>query len=91
MGYEAVLALCRQGLWVAALVLMPPVAAALLVGLAVSVVQAMTQVNEPSLSTVLKLIVVALVLSACGSWISGTILGFSAAVFELAHSLGSAP
>ena len=58
----ALLSLADKMLWVTALVAAPVLIAALVVGLAVGVIQAATSVNEQTLTFVPKLAVVALVL-----------------------------
>ncbi len=52
----------------AAIVVGPMLAAALVVGLVVGVLQAATQVNEPSIAFLSKLVAVAVALAALGPW-----------------------
>jgi flagellar biosynthetic protein FliQ len=52
---EGVLALAREGLWVSLLVGAPGLLAALAVGVAISLLQALTQVQESTLSFLPKL------------------------------------
>ncbi|HJL14914.1 MAG TPA: type III secretion system export apparatus subunit SctS [Sandaracinaceae bacterium LLY-WYZ-13_1] len=60
-------------LWVSA----PALAVALVVGLGVAILSAATQVQEPSLTFVPKLVGVALVLAVTGGWMAGQLVGFT--------------
>ena len=60
MTPEAVLMVARQGLWVTVLVGAPGLLAALVVGVLISLLQALTQVQESTLSFVPKLLVILL-------------------------------
>jgi flagellar biosynthesis protein FliQ len=55
MGEAAILDILRQGLWTALVVSMPILAVALVVGLAIGLVQALTSVQEMTLTFVPKL------------------------------------
>ncbi len=61
MTPEAVLALAREALWVAIAVGAPALLAALAVGVAVSLLQALTQIQENTLSFLPKLLAILLV------------------------------
>ena len=52
----------RQGVWVLVLVSMPMLLTALIVGLAISLVQALTQIQESTLTFVPKLVAMLLVM-----------------------------
>jgi len=56
----------------------PLLGAGLAVGLVVSVVQAVTQVQEASLSFIPKLAAVLAVIAVLGHWMLGQMLGFTA-------------
>lgn len=68
--------LARQGIEVAIMVLLPILATALFVGVMVSVFQALTQVQEMTLTFVPKLAAVALVMTLLGNWMLTTIVTF---------------
>ena len=68
MGSEFVLGIGRQGLEMMMIVSLPLLAIALIVGLLVSVLQAVTQINETTLSFLPKLIALAVALVAGGPW-----------------------
>lgn len=80
--------LLQQTLLTALAVGGPIIVAALLVGLAVSVVQAATQINEATLSFAPKMVVVALVLVVGGPWMLDQLLGFTRRIFELVAEVG---
>ena len=91
MGNEQdmLLGLAQQGLWTAALASAPVLVSVLVVGLAVGLLQAVTSINEATLSFVPKLIVVAIVLVLFGATILGVIADFARELFtripELLH------
>ncbi len=57
-----------QALIMVAMVVGPMLAAALIVGLVVGVLQAATQVNEPSIAFLAKLLAMAITLAVLGPW-----------------------
>ena len=61
MTPEAVLTLARESLWVAIAVGAPALLAALAVGVAISLLQALTQIQENTLSFLPKLVAILLV------------------------------
>ncbi|NKX53636.1 flagellar biosynthesis protein FliQ [Arthrobacter mobilis] len=81
MDTSAVLDIGLQGLFVAAKLSAPVLLTALVVGFAVSLVQAMTQIQEITLSFVPKAIAVALALLVCGHWMITEIVSFTHQLF----------
>lgn len=67
-------------LWAGVLIAAPLLGFTMLVGLLVSVVQVVTQVQEMSLSFVPKIITVVLVLVAFGPWMLNKLLQFASGV-----------
>ena len=67
----------------------PLLAASLAIGMLVSIFQAVTQINEQTLSFVPKIITVAGVLAFLGPWMATTLVGYMVSVFnalpQLAH------
>lgn len=82
MSEEIVLNLSTQTLKTMALVAAPMLIAALVTGLIVSVFQAITQINEATLTFIPKMIIVALVLVIAGPWMLDTLRGFTVEIFE---------
>ena len=68
MTPETIMTLGQQALLTAVLVAAPLLLAALAIGLVVSVFQAMTQINEMTLSFIPKLLGVFVAIVVCGPW-----------------------
>ena len=77
MGSELALALTSETLWTAVLLAAPVIGVTTLVGLAVSIVQVVTQIQESSLTFVPKLIAAVAVLLVCGGWMLLTLAQFA--------------
>ncbi len=85
----ALLHVAREALVVALLVSAPPLAAALAVGAVTGVLQAATQVQEPSIGVVPRLFAVLVALGVTAPWIGARVARFAAECLEL--SLRVAP
>ena len=68
MTIDGAVELFRNAIFVAAMVAGPALMVALLMGLVVGVLQAATQVNEASISFLVKLIAVGATFAVLGSW-----------------------
>jgi flagellar biosynthetic protein FliQ len=77
LNKELALALSTRMLWTAVYVCLPILGFSMLVGLAVSVLQAVTQVQEASIAFVLKILSVVIVLLVFGPWMLGRITEFA--------------
>ena len=71
-----------QTMLVAAKVAAPVLLTALLVGFAISLFQAATQIQEPTLSFVPKMIAVAIALVVTGNWVLAELVSFTDHLFE---------
>lgn len=60
----------------------PPILVATVVGIIVSLLQALTQIQEQTLSFAVKLICVSVVLLGTASWLSGEMYRYTQRVFE---------
>jgi flagellar biosynthetic protein FliQ len=69
--------LARDALWLAMLIAAPLLLAGLLTAFVISLFQAATQILEPTLSFVPKLVVIAIVLALLGSWMGGQLVEFA--------------
>jgi flagellar biosynthetic protein FliQ len=78
----------QQGLLVALMVSLPILAVSLFVGLGVSVFQAVTQIQEMTLTFVPKIVGAAIVLMTMGAWMLSTLVRFTHLCFEQAARLG---
>ncbi len=81
MNEGVVLGLMREALTVSLLVGAPILATTLVIGVVVSIIQAVTQVNEATLTFVPKLIGVFVAMLLFGPWMMSTLLDFSAGLF----------
>jgi flagellar biosynthetic protein FliQ len=77
MGPDVVLELCTQALELALRVGLPMLVAGLVVGLAVSVFQAVTQIQEQTLSFIPKILALAGVLIVLGPWMLNQLLSYT--------------
>lgn len=81
MNEAVVMGLMKEALTVSLLVGAPILGVTLVVGIVVSIIQAVTQVNEMTLTFVPKLIGVFVAMLIFGPWMMGTLLDFSAGLF----------
>lgn len=81
MGEEIFLEVGREALLVVLKIGLPILGAALVVGILVSVFQAVTQVHELTLTFVPKILVVILILVLLGPWMVRTVLDFVTQLF----------
>jgi flagellar biosynthetic protein FliQ len=89
MDTALVIDLGRHAMWTAILVCAPLLLIALLVGVAIGVIQAATSVNEATLSFIPKLLALALALLLFGSWQLVTLVDFTRAIFQRIPTLFS--
>lgn len=81
MSATTVLYLFTQAATVLALVAAPVLIVSLAIGLVVSVLQAITQLNESTLSYVPKIAAVAIVLAVLGPWMLQTLIDYTVNLF----------
>ena len=67
----------------------PPLLAALCIGLVISLVQAVTQINEATLAFVPKIMVICTVLALLGPFMLATLSGFTLGLFDRMIAVGS--
>jgi flagellar biosynthetic protein FliQ len=77
MTPDTVVALARDSGMIVLLVAGPILGAGLVTGLAISVFQAVTQIQEQTLSFIPKLVVIFVVLGFMGNWMIGQLLTFT--------------
>lgn len=82
MPTEMATELVRESLWLVLLLSMPILGAALVVGLAIGVMQAMTQIQEQSLSFVPKIIGMGVVAIIALPWIVTQTMDFATRMFS---------
>jgi len=74
---QNVIDLGSRAVWVAIQISAPVLAAALITGVLVSILQAATQIQEQTLSFVPKILMITLAMLLCGPWILQTMMGFT--------------
>lgn len=82
MSEQFVLFLGQETLKTAALVAAPMLLAALITGLIISFFQAITQINEATLSFIPKIVIIGIVMLLAGSWMMDILIVFSKGLFE---------
>ncbi len=88
MDQSAAMAMARQGVEVALLAMMPILAVSLFIGVLVSILQALTQIQEMTLTFVPKLVGVAVVMAAVGNWMLGVLINFTVICFSRVGNIG---
>jgi flagellar biosynthetic protein FliQ len=81
MNQDTVVNLASQAMSLALKVGAPLLLAALVVGVIVSVFQAVTQIQEQSLSLIPKIAAVAVVLVVLGPWMLGQLVSYTTALY----------
>lgn len=76
MDPQAALTMAQNALFMLLMVAAPVLATVLVVGLVVSLFQAITQINEATLAFVPKLIAAIAVFAIAGPWMMGTLVDF---------------
>jgi flagellar biosynthetic protein FliQ len=79
---ELVLTLGQETIKTMLLLSAPLLICALVVGLAVSIFQAVTQINEATLSFVPKIVAIVLTLIICGPWMIDVMSRFTISLFD---------
>lgn len=82
MSDTAVVEIVLAAIIVTAKVSAPILIVSLVVGLAVSLVQAVTQIQEATLAFVPKLVAVAVVIVVAGNWMLGQVVAFTRDLFD---------
>ena len=81
----------REALWVSLQIGGPLLVLLLVIGLVVAVFQALTQVNEASLSFLPKLAALAIALILLMPFMSGVLRGYTQSLFDMMIQVGSRP
>lgn len=82
MNEMTALELGRRAVMVTLMLSAPMLVVALLVGLAVSIFQALTQINDATLSFVPKILAVFLAMAVAGPWLIQTLLSYTVGLFN---------
>ncbi|MEB0136380.1 type III secretion system export apparatus subunit SctS [Actimicrobium sp. CCC2.4] len=73
----------QQGLWMIIVLSAPPLLVAVLCGTAISLIQAVTQIQDQTLPYVVKLMGVSITLTLMGRWIGSELIQMINAAFVL--------
>jgi flagellar biosynthetic protein FliQ len=82
MTPESVMDLAYQGMRVALLLASPMLATALFIGLFISLIQAVTQINEMTLSFIPKILGVCTAIVLAGPWLLQLIVSYTVGLFQ---------
>ncbi|MFO1380193.1 MAG: flagellar biosynthesis protein FliQ [Chitinivorax sp.] len=87
MTPEMVITIVQRAIEVTVLVAAPMLAAALIVGLVVSIFQTATQINEMTLSFIPKLLAMIAVMVVAGPWMTSTMMDYIIRLYSSIPSL----
>ncbi|MGB3277083.1 MAG: type III secretion system export apparatus subunit SctS [Castellaniella sp.] len=87
MGTVDIVSYMTQALYLTLWLSLPPIAVAAIVGTLFSLFQALTQIQEQTLSFAIKLIAVFITLLLTARWVSGELYNYAVAVFDLFHKI----
>jgi len=82
MGEDIILQLGQDALKTMAMLSAPLLLSTLVIGLIISIFQALTQINENTLTFVPKMIVIAVVLVLAGPWMMDVMKNYTVNLFE---------
>jgi flagellar biosynthetic protein FliQ len=82
LNEELVIKLGHDAMVTAAMLAGPILGATLAIGLVVSIFQALTQINEATLTFIPKMIVVAIVIMLAGPWMMDVMTQYTSQLFE---------
>lgn len=80
MSSDLALTLTSEMLWTAILISLPILGLSMFVGLLISIIQVVTQIQEMSLTFIPKIIVVAFSIIAFGPWMLKTLIQYARAL-----------
>lgn len=86
---EIYVRIASEALWLILTLSLLPLMTSLIVGLVISLFQALTQIQEQTLTFVPKVIATILVLSISATWMLGVLIDFAKRVFEMILQVGA--
>lgn len=81
MTEEIVLSLGRDAIWTTVMIAAPLLLSALVVGLVVSIFQAITQINEATLTFIPKMLVIVVVMVVMAPWMTQMLTSYTTELF----------
>ena len=88
MDQSQIMEVGAKAMWVTLQVSMPVLGVSLVVGLLVSIFQAVTQLQEPTLTFIPKILAVVVVVVVAGPWMLNTMLGFTVDLWSGSPAIG---
>lgn len=82
MNEDLIIKLGQDAMKVTAMIAGPMLIATLVIGLVVSIFQALTQINEATLTFIPKMIIVAIVIVLAGPWMMDVMTTYTVNLFE---------
>lgn len=81
MSNDLAIYLSKQLLWHALLIAFPIIIVALIIGLLISILQVITQIQDSTLSFAPKVLAVTFMLIVCSGWMMHSLIEFSQTIF----------
>ena len=78
----------QHGLWLAVVLSAPPLIMATIFGVIVSLIQAVTQIQDQTLPYIVKLLVVSIALALAGRWYGSELLLLTELAFNMIPDIG---
>lgn len=91
MDQSQIIDVGAKAMWVTIELALPVLGVSLLVGLLVSIFQAVTQLQEPTLTFIPKILAVVVVIVVAGPWMMNTLLGFTIDLWSGIGDVGPSP
>ena len=89
MAQDVMVELLREMLWITMLLTLPPLLAALIIGLVVGLLQAITSIQEQTLTFVPKILAIAGVLAIGGGWMTRMLVDYTDELFKSLARFGA--
>lgn len=87
MTEDIVLSIGRDAIWTTVLLASPLLLSALVVGLVVSIIQAVTQINEATLTFIPKMLAIVVVMVVLAPWMTQMITSYTTELFTSLPSM----
>lgn len=89
MDQSQIMEIGAKALWVTLQISLPVLGVSLVVGLLVSIFQAVTQLQEPTLTFIPKILATVLVIVVAGPWMMNTMLGYTIELWSIIPTVGT--
>jgi len=89
MDQGQIMEIGAKAMWVTLQISMPVLGVSLVVGLLVSIFQAVTQLQEPTLTFIPKILAVVVVIVVAGPWMMNTLIGFTIDLWSGIPAIGA--